>query len=156
MKRYFQNIDVECWVYHPGRRLGSSDPCICLSHTKAVQGVSPILQALDELKAGGPPSKLTGTFKPCDRPKSISTLRLRLVTDSQQLRVMDISRENAAVTIEMTTAGLEIVRNAIIAWGEGAEDFGISAEHGDHKKNELGARDLTSGEMWFWGPRYDP
>lgn len=69
---------------------------------------------------------------------------------------MDISRENAAVTIEMTTAGLEIVRNAIIAWGEGAEDFGISAEHGDHKKNELGARDLTSGEMWFWGPRYDP
>ena len=69
---------------------------------------------------------------------------------------MNISQANAIVTVEVTLAGLEIVRDAIIAWGDGTEDFGISPGHSDLKKRQLGARDLASGELWFWGPRYDP
>ena len=153
MKRYFQNIDIECWVL-PGRELRSADPCVCVYHTARESGVAAVLSALEELEADGPRSKRTLTLKPCTRPKSISTLRLRLIVESEQLRVMNISKENVAVTIEMTPIGLEIVRDAIIAWGEEAEDFGISAEHSDLKKRQLGVRDLASGEMWFWGPRY--
>ena len=67
---------------------------------------------------------------------------------------MNISRENDIATIATTPIGLAIVRDAILTWGEGAEDFGISAEHSDLKKRELGPRDLASGEMWFWGPVY--
>jgi hypothetical protein len=118
--------------------------------------VAVFLRALEELETEGSPSKRTLTFKPSQRPKSISTLRLRLVTEDEQFRVMNISRANATVTIEMTLAGLEIVRDAVIAWDDGAEDFGISPENADLKERQLGTRDLTSGELWFWGPKYDP
>jgi hypothetical protein len=153
VKPYFQDIDIECWVY-PGK-LGDTQPSICLLRATA-EPSTPILLALEELESEGPPSHRTLSLRPSRRKRSVSALRLRLVAESEQLRVMNISCTRAVVTIEMTQAGLSVIRDAITDWGNGAGDFGISSRHTGLKKRQLRPRDVTSGELWFWGPAYEP
>lgn len=152
-KPYLEQLDVECWR-HAGK-LGHATPTICLFHATA-DGGRPILQALDELQAEAPRSKRTITFKPSVRKRNISTLRLRLVPARNELRVMNIACDPGTMSIEMTDAGLQLIRDAVKAWLNGSEDFGISPDDADLKRHELGAIDMESGELWFWGPTMEP
>ena len=84
------------------------------------------------------------------------TLRLRLVSTREELRVMNIASGGQNLTIEMTDLGLQLVRNAMSAWLSGAEDFGVSPDSANVKRREFGSLDKTSGELWFWGPTMEP
>ena len=151
MKTYLQNVDIECWR-HAGR-LGTNEPYICFFSSNSASS-GPLLLAIDEVAASGPPAKRKITFKECDRPKSISTLRLILSPESDDLRQMHISVDSGEVEIEVTLAGLQQFKDAVTAWRDGAEDFGLSPIWERNRRRELGARDLSSGELWFWGPHY--
>jgi hypothetical protein len=153
MKSYLQNLDIECWRY--AGRLGINDPTICVSILDS-KSCDPLLLAIDEIESTGSPAKRTITFRPCERRRSVSRLRLLLSPDSESLRQMHISVDGGAVTMEMTMAGLELLRNALISWRDGGEDFGLSPTWNRSKRRELGTKDLASGELWFWGPSMDP
>lgn len=116
----FANLDVECWE-HAGK-LGIATPTVCLLHAKVELG-RPILAALDELAAEPPPSKRTITFKTLPRKKSFTTMRLTLVEPREDLRVMHFCFEPGTVSIEMTSAGLAVLRDGVATWCNGAEDF---------------------------------
>lgn len=153
MKRSFENIDVECWEERA--RLGTTWPTICLFHADVSRGRE-IFEAVDELAAEVPVAKRTLTFKPSSRKHSIGTLRLRLVPERPDLRVMSVTVDSSTATVEMTTVGLGVVRDGVQAWLEVAEDFGVSADQADFKKRDLGDLDKASLEMWFWGPTMEP
>jgi hypothetical protein len=149
----FSNLEVECWE-HAGK-LGFATPTVCLYHGEIEFG-RPILAALDELVAEPPPAKRTLTFKASRRKKSLAMIRLVLVEPRDDLRVMHFDIEPDAVSIEMTTAGLAVLREGVATWCDGAEDFGISSRRAKLKKHELGSLDKSCGEIWFWGPAMEP
>jgi hypothetical protein len=149
----FQNLEIQCWEHV--RKLGIAGSAICLFRTASDHGER-LLQALDELLAEGAASKRTATFKPSGRKREIDTLRLLLVPPRADLCVLSITREQATATIEMTETGLQLIRKAITTWCQGGEDFGVSPNHGNRRKRELGSLDLASMELWFWGPTMEP
>ena len=157
VKRQFQNLNMECWE-HPGK-LGLSRPFICLQGDAAAAEV--VLAAIDELTASGPPCRRTLTLRPHSRPQPISTLKISLVLESDELLQMSLTREDAQASLEFTVQGLEEFRRAVMLWRNGSEDFSVhpdgsrKARH-IKKRDELRAKDLASGELWFWTPHTDP
>jgi hypothetical protein len=151
VKSYLQSLDLECWL-HRGR-LGRTPWAVCLYQPRA-EACEPLLRALDELQENGPPVQRVLTFQRCQRPGSFSAMRLKLVAESSELRVLCISHDAPSVTITMTADGWDVLRDAVEAWRKGSDDFGISPLHGKIGKRELGAADRASGELWFWGPFY--
>jgi hypothetical protein len=112
MKRSFTNIDVECWEERA--RLGTTWPTICLSHAEAALG-GEILEAIDELAAEAPVAKRKLTFRSFLRKRPIDTLRVRFDSEHPDLRVMNINRNDNAMTIELTAVGLRLLRDAVMA-----------------------------------------
>jgi hypothetical protein len=149
----FSNLDVECWQF--AGKLGFATPTVCLLQSSAEAG-RPILVALDELRDEPPPSKRTLTFKASQRKKCFSTMRLSLVEPREDLAVMHFHFEPGTLAIEMTAAGLGVLRDGVAAWCDGAEDFGIDSRRAKLKKHELGSLDKSCGEIWFWGPTMEP
>lgn len=149
----FANLDVECWE-HAGK-LGFRTPSLCLYHAKVEFGQQ-IHAAIDELTAEAPPSKRTLTFKPTHRKKSLATMRLLNVEPREELRVMHFYFEPGGVSIEMTSAGLAVLRDGVAAWCGGAEDFGVDPDSANLKRHQLGSLDKSCGEIWFWGPTMEP
>ena len=151
VKPYLRDIDVECWQ-HVSDRVGR-EPTICLYHAQIAAG-QPLLVALDEVGAAGCPARRTVTFRPCDRPRRLSSLRFDLVPESEQLGVMRVSRQRRLAWVEMTRSGLVLVRDALIVWLDGGEDYGVSPSNSNLRKHQFGEHDLASGELSFWGPCY--
>ena len=118
------------------------------------ESCGPLLLAIDEVAATGPPGKRSVTFKPCQRPKRCSKLRLILSEESDELRLMQVSIEGGTATIEMTPSGLQQLREAVVDWRDGADDFGLCLPRKRNKRRGLGSKDLASLELWFWGPYY--
>jgi len=77
-----------------------------------------------------------------------------LSPESEDLRVMCISLEAGVVSIELTPFGLQQLREAVVCWHDGAEDFQVSPPQDRRSRFSLGDKDLASGELWFWGPYY--
>ncbi|MCL4204273.1 MAG: hypothetical protein KJ000_17460 [Pirellulaceae bacterium] len=152
-KPNFQDLEIQCWE-HAGK-LGMAGREICLFQTANDHGER-LLRALDELLAEGGVSKRTATFKPSGRKREIDTLRLLFVPPRADLCVLSITREKATATIEMTAAGLQLLREAIATWCQGGEDFGVSPQHANLAKRELRVLDQASRELWFWGPTMEP
>jgi hypothetical protein len=151
VKPNFLNLDAELWLYP--RRLGRLPLSLCLYHSAKQIGL-PILEALAELQSEGSSSKRKLTFKATPRAGCITTLRLLLVPDHEDLHVLNVASESESATIQMTDIGLPLVRDAVRSWLEGGEDFGVSAQHSGLRPDQLGTLDRTSGELWFWGPNY--
>jgi single-stranded DNA-specific DHH superfamily exonuclease len=152
VKPKFENLDIDAWIY-PGK-LGRSSPSVCLFHPTEHVGHE-ILDAVDELKIEGCPSKRKLTFRPSKRSHGIISLKLLLVSASDELLVMNIACEAAAATIQMTEMGLPLVREALSKWMNGSEDFGVSPRQSSLDERNLGQLDRASAELWFWGPGYD-
>ena len=152
MKSYLQNIKIECWQ-HVGR-LGTNEPSICMYRDNA-ESCGPLLIAIGEVESGGPPAKRKLMFQPCQRPRECNTLQLILSSESDELRQLQVAVDDGTVTLEVTSRGLQLFKQAVEAWRDGAEDFGLSPTWERSRKRELGTRDLASGELWFWGPYYD-
>jgi hypothetical protein len=153
MRREFQNIDVECWA--EVGKLGRALPAICLLHLSKDCG-GEILTALNEIAAEAPRSKRTLTFKASTRKRPLCSLQLSLAPVSPDLRVLCIARQESAAVVEMTEAGIALVRHALDAWYAGAEDFCVASDQAGLNKRDLGPRDKSSGELWFWGPSMEP
>lgn len=151
VKPNFLNLNAELWLHR--HRLGRSQLSLCLYHSAEQIGL-PILEALAELQSDGSSSQRTLTFKATDRAGCITTLRLLLVPDHEDLHVLNVASENEIATIQMTDIGLPLIRDAVRSWLDGGEDFGVSAQHSDLKPRQLGKLDRTSGELWYWGPTY--
>jgi hypothetical protein len=151
VKPTFQDLPVDFWVF-PGK-LGTTEPSLCFYHNKTEVGRE-ILDALVELDDAKGPARRTLTFHRCSRPTPLLTLKFAVVPEREDLKVMNISRENETATIEMTDRGLRVMIDAITSWLGGAEDFGISADASSLKRKQLGKLDLESIELWFWGPGY--
>jgi hypothetical protein len=49
--------------------------------------------------------------------------------------------------LEFTHAGFPGVRDALVAWRDGLEDFRL---HPSGRKKDLGTLDRASLELWFW------
>ena len=81
-------------------------------------------------------------------------MRLVLLAESEDLRRICVSTKDDTVTIEFTPEGAGMLQEAILAWQDGAEDFGIPPKWSRKERRELGKKDLGSGELWFWGPYY--
>ena len=155
MKAHFQNLDIQCWE-HAGLRLGTSKPEICFQ--AGPEAIDAMLMAVDELEKEGPPAKRTLTFRPNQRSKQCSTLRILLSASDDDLRQMSIGRQGNTATIEFTPAGLRKFRDAVTCWRNGGQDFRVCPHWTNRrrKKEEMGSKDLTSGEVWFWTPYMDP
>lgn len=151
VKPEFERVNIDAWM--SPEKLGDSTLSLCLFHASKQFG-KPILDAIDELKVEGSPSRRTLTFMPSSRPRGVTTLRMCLVAERDDLRVMKIGCETSVATIQMTCEGLPLIRKAIVKWLEGAEDFGVSARDSSLKPSELGPLDRDSAELWFWGPGY--
>jgi len=156
----YQDVDVECWEH--ASKLGAVKRAFCLHRANTGSGHE-ILSGLNELDAANSPARLTLTLKQSARKKAITKLQFLLMLESDELAVMHIARDATTLTIEMTPLGLNIVRYAIQSWLSGSEDFGGSPTHSRHPKffsqqpkKKLGARDKSSGELWFWGPSMEP
>lgn len=144
----FENLDPELWLHR--RR---AENTVCIFHSSVGVG-APILEALGELEEGERPTQRTLTFKPRARPKPLRKLQLKLVDSTDELRVMNITVHDEAVTIQMTPFGLDVFRDAINSWLNGSEDFSVSSQSADLSRKKLGPLDRSSLELWFWGPSY--
>lgn len=151
VKPEFEQVNIDVWV--SPEKLGNSTPSLCLFHSSKQFG-NPLLDAIDELQIEGSPSRRTLTFMSSSRPRGITTLRMCLVAQRDDLRVMNIACEASVATIQMTCEGLRLIRKAIVTWLDGTEDFGVSSRHSALKSCDLGQLDRDSGELWFWGPGY--
>jgi hypothetical protein len=83
VKPTFANLDIDAWIYRG--KFGKSSPSLCLFHSKEHVGHE-ILDAVDELKIEGCPSKRTLTFRPSKRTHGIMSLKLLLVSESDDLQ----------------------------------------------------------------------
>lgn len=68
---------------------------------------------------------------------------------------MSLTSEGTKALLEFTTAGMEEFRQAVLFWRNGGEDFCIYPEGSRKarhvkKRDELRAKDLASGALWFW------
>ena len=151
VKSAYENLEVDFWA-HSGT-LGVTEPCLCMFHRDAGIG-TPILDSLTELKGATCPSRRTLTFTTGSRKQPIRNLKLMLVADTEDLKVMHISHTADTATIKMTQCGLSLILNAVTSWLAGGEDFGVSPLHASLKPKQLGKLDKESGELWFWGPGY--
>lgn len=123
VKSHFQNIEIECW-HHSGR-VRSIGPSICLFRSLP-ESCGPLLRAIEELEVAGPPARRKLTFKPCVRPNKCSTLRLILSNESDDFHQIRIFVEGEIATIEVALDGLQQLREAIVRWHDGDEDFRLS------------------------------
>jgi hypothetical protein len=147
----FEDLEID-FLVHPGT-LGVTEPSLCLFHRDAGIG-TPLLKALTELTDATCPSRLTLTFKTGSRTLAIRNLKMILVPDREDLKVMHIGRIADTAMIEMTQCGLSLILDAVASWLAGAEDFGVSPRQASLKPKQLGHLDMESGELWFWGPGY--
>lgn len=151
MKRYFRNLDIECW-HHVGRAR-SVGPSVCLFKL-VPESCAPLLQAIDELEAAGSPAQRKLTFKQCGRPNECSILRLILSKEISDFHQIRISVESNVATIEATSHGLQQLRESIVLWRDGGEDFCLSPPPQRNSRDNLGKQGVASLELWFWGPYY--
>lgn len=151
VKPAFSYLDVE--LFHHTGRLGASQPFLCLFHNSKERG-SPILVAAKELKAENGSAHRTLTFERCPRGRSITNLRLEVVSRHDDMQVMNIRCEAETATIVMTKVGLDSFIDACTKWLEGAEDFCVSPRTSTLNSRQFGRLDRESGELWFWGPGY--
>lgn len=153
MKRRFQNLAIQCWQLDG--KLGLSLACICVQ--AAAPACDILLEAIDELATDAVPSKRTLTLLPCERKKQCSTIRLMLSPASDELRQMSLTKEQETAIFEFTPLGLKMFREAVVIWRNGGQDFSVHPYDGLQKKTQdLGAKDLASGEVWFWTPFMEP
>jgi len=144
MKKYLENVPIDCWI-HTGRRLGFAQTCICMRAES--EGAEMMLRAVNELAREAVPAKRKLIFQ-SKRKDAFHSLQLRLLPASAELRKLSVGVENGTPVLEFTTAGLAEVTSALESWIKGGEDFGL---HPTGKKSELGKKDTSSGELWFWG-----
>ena len=153
VKAYLQNLEIECW-HHIGR-LGSREPTICF-YQRNPEPCNLLLRAMEELAVEGPPAKRTITFTPCQRSRCCRKLHVILSLASDDLRELCVSLDKEVVTVELTEAGLDAFQEAVTVWRDGGDDFGLSPNWTTKaQRKSLGRKDLSSGELWFWGPSYD-
>lgn len=145
------DLPLQFWV-HPGR-LGRARPSLCLRHDTPREG-SELLRAIEELTNATPPSRRALRLSPSHGKRSLRILDLLLSPVRDDLRVMSIRYAGEVGTIELTTVGLSLLRDAVTSWLAGAEDFGVGAHYAKIRPSELGQLDRDSGELWFWGPHY--
>lgn len=69
---------------------------------------------------------------------------------------MSLTADSGVLQIELTAAGVSLLRESLANWLAGSEDFGLGWRHSKLKKQELGPLDLASSELWFWGPEFTP
>jgi len=115
---------------------------------------APILEALQELDAGEVPQQRVVTFRSGQRRTSIQKLKLQLIEPTAEMRVMHMLVDNDVATIEVTSLGLDVLRDAFQTWLAGAEDFCVSSRNANIRRHLLGVLDNACGELWFWGPGY--
>jgi hypothetical protein len=151
VKPAFEDLEVDLWV-HP-HRLGVAQPSICLFHDRRDSGTQ-IRDAIAELGGDARPAQRTITFRPCSRPRALRTLKLKLDSIGDDLKIMHIGLDRDTATINMTDEGLSLLKNALATWLDGGEDFGVSPRHSPLKPKSFGKLDKESGELWFWGPGY--
>lgn len=153
MKSSLHDLDIECW-HHIGR-LGSREPSICF-YKRNLESCNLLLRALEELEEGGPPAERTMTFLACQRSRHCRKLHVILSLASDELRELCVSLDKDVVTVELTESGLHAFQEAVTVWRDGGEDFGLSPNWTTKaQRKSLGSKDLSSGELWFWGPSYD-
>lgn len=156
MKRQFQNLNLQCWEH--ASRLGVAQPTLCVQGDSDTCDV--LLAAIDELISDGPPATRRLTLIPGSHPDSITTIRLVLTSSGEDLRQMSLTRDGSSTTWEFTEVGIKSFREAVVLWRDGSEDFSLhpigSRKARHRQRNELGLKDLESGELWFWTPRMEP
>lgn len=157
MFREFQNLMIQCWV-HSGK-LGTHQPLLCVQANPGEGTV--LLKAIDELSADGPPSTRTLTLNPTKQRKPITTIRILLSPESEELKQMSLTRSGKVATLEFTATGLDAFRESVVNWLKGTADFslhpiGNQKSRDLKRKGELGLKDLESGELWFWTPAMNP
>ena len=143
MKKYLENVPIDCWL-HTGRGLGGAQPCICMRAES--EGAGLMLRAVNELAQEAAPAKRKLTFQ-SKRRDAFHSLHLRLSPASTELRKLSVRVEDGTPVLEFTPAGLAEVTSALESWIKGGEDFGL---HPAAKQSELGKKDTSSGELWFW------
>lgn len=134
---------MDCWI-HAGRGLGRNPPYICVSADSHGAGI--LLKAVHELALEDAPATLKLTLR-SERRDSFQSFRLRLLPASNELRKLAVTVDNQTPTLEFTTSGLGDLTSALESWMEGHEDFSL---HPRGRKSEMGAKDMNSGELWFW------
>lgn len=147
----YSELNCDFWI-HRGK-YSIAEMSLCLFHASNELG-SPILEALVELQSEEAPSQRTLTFAENARESALTSLRLKSVPTSFDLRVINIQCVGDVGIIEMTDMGLTLIIDAITKWLGGTEDFGVSPRNAHLKKHELGKLDKESSELWFWGPYY--
>ena len=105
-----------------------------------------MLTAVDELAGEIPPAKRNLRLD-SKSPGTFRSLQLRFSPETPEFRKLFIGVEDGLPVLEFTPAGLAEVRLALQSWIKGGEDFGL---HPTGKKTELGKRDTSSGDLWFW------
>ena len=85
VKSAFQNLDVDCWLYHG--KIGRYGWNVCLSHDSAQSGHE-FVDALKELQVEGCPAKRTLTFKAASRSLPVRTMKFKFVCEREDLRFM--------------------------------------------------------------------
>jgi hypothetical protein len=147
----FQDVELECW--EDSGKLGFHPPFICLRGDSTAANV--LLAATDELVTSGGSSHRTLTLRHHSRPKPIFKIRIVLSTESDDLAQMSITRKDNEATFEFTERGLIELRRALEEWRDGGEDFSVHPEGSRkpsraHRNDNMRAKDLASGELWFW------
>ena len=151
VKPAFENLQIDLWV-HQGT-LGIAQPSLCVFHDDPTVGTQ-LLEALKELQDDTCPAQRVLTFRASSRKSALLKLKLKLVADHEDLKVMHVGRDRDTAVIEMTAEGLSLLTDAFARWLAGGEDFGVSPTSSSLKRKEFGRLDRESGELWFWGPWY--
>lgn len=74
-------------------------------------------------------------------------MQIHFVDAGDDLCKLSFTQEGDALVLAFTPDAQTDVLDAFAAWAEGGEDFALVP---DGKMNELGKRDIESGELWFW------
>ena len=147
--KQFENVAIQCWEHAAESRLGRKPPFICLKAGPEACGV--MLMLLDELGGLRPPAQRALTLKPSDRPNAFSRIRFVISHVSDRLTEMSLTCDSETAVFEFTPAGLMRLREAVVLWRNGGEDFSVHPS-----KCCAGTKDGQSGEVWFWTPFTDP
>lgn len=148
VQSHFREVSLQCWE-HRGSRLGTKPPFVCLQEDSTACEV--VISVIDELEAAGPPARRTLTLRPSRCPRPCGGIRFILSLPTADLREMCIAVNGDLATFEFTPDGLRRFRQAVNLWKQGQEDFSVHPS-----RTAQGAKDLDSGEVWFWSLRTDP